>query len=124
MFVFNFIILQEDVEYTNDTVFDPNATTAIVNNSHSLILESNCNSGSSTSDDDIHNLKVKRYKSEAAKTCRLRMFIWFFAIIAAAAIISVAMYYFVRYGYEQQMYDRIVAAGIQADVESKLFREG
>ena len=86
-----------------------------------MILDSNCNSGSSTSDDDIHNLKVKRYKSENGRkqACRLRCVIWFFAIIFGACIVSLAMYFFVRYGYEQQVYDRIIAAEIQADSESK-----
>jgi hypothetical protein len=120
--IFSFLFLKEDVEYTNDTIFDPNVTTAIVNNSHSLILDSNCNSGSSTSGDDTHNLKVKRYKSDKAATaCRLRLFIWFFAIVAAACIISVALYYFVRYGYEQGVYERVVATDMQLDAESMFF---
>lgn len=68
-------------------------------------------------------MKVKRYKSGSNKACRSRLIISVFGILAAASIIGVAMYYFFRYGYEQQMYDRIIAAEMQADAESKNYNE-
>lgn len=118
------MLLKDDVEFTNDTIFDPNATTAIVNNSHSLILDGNCNNsgggGSSYEDDHV---KLKTYTMSKTKAWRLKMFVWLMAIFAGACIASVALYFFVRYGYEQDLHEKIIATDIAYDAESMFLIE-
>lgn len=99
------------LEFTNEIHFEPIKTDILSETKQSPIIDGH--SSNTASEEDI---KLKTYKGD--RRCKLRLLVWFIALLAAGLLMAVASFFFIRYSHENH-YERLINADYDVEMDRK-----